>query len=182
MLQILAILFNLVLLIYYTIKSYTNHQTAFKIKAGTSMITKLLLTLHLLGHLVAWITIRHFLNECTYISIGISILICLFTIELGNNKRQIWVEVHSSSRPDNLNLNYLLASWITPASFLTIISSKIVFRRNVSTLERKILIVFTFMASALLQLVHLSLIALLLNIADVFELSTNSTVARYILI
>jgi hypothetical protein len=97
-------------------------------------------------------------------------------IKLGNKERQPWIEAHSPSRPDNLNLNALLASWITPATFLTSNSSKLYFRKNVSTLQRKIMI--TSMATALIQLVHLSSIALLLNITDVFEGSTNFTVTR----
>jgi hypothetical protein len=174
----LAILFNLVTLICYNISIYTKYQTAFKPKAETSMITKLLLTLHLLGHLIAWITIRHYLNEFTYISIVLSMLICLSLIKFGNTERQIWIEAHSSLKPDNLNLNALLASWITPATFLTNNSSKLYFRTIVSPLCRKIMIVFTFMATALIQLIHLASIALLLNITDVFVPSTNITVAR----
>jgi hypothetical protein len=142
------------------------------------MITKLLLTLHLLGHLIAWITIRHYLNEFTYISIGMSVLICLSVIKLGNKERQPWIEAHSSSIPNNLNFNALLASWITLATFLTNNSSKLYFRRIVLPLQRKIMIVFTAMATALIQLIHLGSIALLLNITDVFEPSTNLTVAR----
>jgi hypothetical protein len=142
------------------------------------MITKVLLTVHLLGHLIAWITIRHFLNEYTYISIGMSVLICLSVIKLENKERQPWIEAHSSSKPDNLNLNALLSSWITPATFSTYNSSKLYFRRSVSPLQRKIMIVFTFMATAHIQLVHFSLIALLLNLTDFFEPSSNKTVAR----
>jgi hypothetical protein len=157
--QTLAILFNLITVICYTINSYSNHQTAFKTNAETSMITKFLLTLHLLGHLIAWITIRQYLNEFTYISITISILICLSAIKFGNN------------------LNAFLPCWITPASFLTYNSSKLLFQ-NVSTLQRNILLVITFIATALLQLVHLSSIALMMKLTDVFEPSTNITVAR----
>jgi hypothetical protein len=164
--------------IWYTINCYTKYQTVFKPNAETSMITKLLLTLHLLGHLIAWITIRLYLNEFTYLSIVMSILICLSLSKLGNKERQPWIEAHSPSRPDNLNLNALLASWITPATFLTNNSSKLYFRRNVSTLQRKILIVFTAMATALIQLVHFSSIALLLNLTTNIEPSTNLTVAR----
>jgi hypothetical protein len=185
--QILAMLFNLVLLIYYTINSYTNRQTAFKVNAETSMITKLLLTLHLLGHLAAWITIRYFLNEFTYFSISLSVLICLFTIKLGNKNRQIWIEAHTSPGLENINLNALVASWITPASFLTDNCSKLLFK-DLSTLQRrriiglplrrKIMIVFTAMATALIQLVHFSSITLLLNLTDVFEPSSNIIEAR----
>jgi hypothetical protein len=142
------------------------------------MITKLLLTLHLLGHLIAWITIRLYLNEFTYISIGISILICLSLIKLENKERQPWTEAHSLSRPNNLHLNALLASWITPATFLTNSSSKLYNIRIDLPLRRKIMIVFTAMATALIQLVHLSLIALLLNLTYNIEPLTNSTVAR----
>jgi hypothetical protein len=108
----------------------------------------------------------------------LSVLICLSVIKLGKKGGQIWIEAHSPSRPDDLNLNALLASWITPATFLTSNSSKLYFRKNVSTLQRKIMITFTSMATALIQLVHLSSIALLLNITDVFEGSTNFTVTR----
>jgi hypothetical protein len=176
--QILAVLFNLTTVICYTIKNYTSHQIAFKPNAETSMITKVLLTVHLLGHLIAWVIIRHFLNEFTHISIAMSMLICLSAIKLGNKERKIWFEAHSSSRPDNLNLNDLLTSWITPAGFLTKTSLKLFFRRNVSPLQRKIMITFASMATALIQLVHMSLIALLLNITDVFEPSTNITLVR----
>jgi hypothetical protein len=176
--QILAILFNLITVICYTIKNYTSHQIAFKPNADTSMITKLLLTLHLLSHLTAWIIIRLCLNEFTYISISFSVMICLSVIKLGNKEMQPWIAAHSSSRPNNLNLNALLASWITPATFLTNNSSKLYFRRIVSPLCRKIMIVFTFMATSLIQLIHLGSIALLLNITEVFEPSTNLTVGR----
>jgi hypothetical protein len=163
--------------ICYTIKNYTNHQTAFKPNAETSLITKLLLTLHLLGHLIAWITIRQYLNEFTYISIGMSVLIGLSVIKLGNKENQPWIEAHLSLRPDHLYLNDLFASWITPAAFLTFNSSKLLFK-NVLTLQRKIKLTISFTATALLQLVHLSSIALLLNITDVFESSTNLNAAR----
>jgi hypothetical protein len=176
--QILAILFNLITVICYNINSYIKYRTALKPKAETSMITKVLLILHLLGHLIAWITIRLCLNEFTYISIGMSMLICLSLIKLGNTERQTWIEAHSSSRPINLNLNDLLTSWITPANFLTKNSSKFHYRRIVSPLYRKIIITFTSIATALIQLVHLSSIALLLNITDVFESSTNLNAAR----
>jgi hypothetical protein len=165
------------------------------------MITKLLLTLHLLGHLIAWITIRQYLNEFTYISITISVLISLSAIKVENKEMKIWIVAHSpSSKPDDLILNAVLASWITPATFLTNNSSKLLSRRNinvylqtlpfltnnssktyfrriVSTLQRKIMIVFSAMATALIQLVHLSSIALLLNLTDFFEPS-YITVAR----
>ncbi len=176
--QILAILFNLITVICYTIKSYTNHHTAFKLNAKTSMITKFLLTLHLLGHLIAWITIRQYLNEFTYISITISILICLSAIKIANKERQPWIEAHSSSRPNNLYLNALFASWISPAPFFTYNSSKLYFRGIVLPLQRKLMMAFTLTAPALLQLVHLSSIALLLKLTDVIEPSTNITVAR----
>jgi hypothetical protein len=107
-----------------------------------------------------------------------SVLICLSVIKLGNKERQHWIEAHSSSRPNNLNFNALLASWITPATFLTNNSSKLYFRRIVLPLQRKIMIVFTAIATALIQLIHLGSIALLLNITDVFEPSTNLTVGR----
>ncbi len=142
------------------------------------MITKLLLTSHLLGHLIAWITIRQYLNEFTYISYTVSILICLSVIKLENKERQIWVEAHSSLRSYNLHLNALLSSWITPATFLTNNSSKLYNIRIDLPLRRKIMIVFTAMATALIQLVHLSSIALLLNLTNNIEPLTNSTIAR----
>jgi hypothetical protein len=165
------------------------------------MITKLLLTLHLLGHLIAWIIIRLYLNEMTYISIGLTVLMCLFVSKLVNQKRQPWTEAHSSSKPENLNLIGLLTSWITPATllnknyiklflrrnrnhylqtlpFLTNNSYTAYFRRIVSPLQRKIMINFTFMATTLIQLGHLASIALLLNLTDFFETSYNITVAR----
>jgi hypothetical protein len=174
----LAILFNLITVICYTINSYNKSKIAFIPIAETSMITKLLLTLHLFGHLIAWIIIRLCLNEFTYISIGMSVLICLSVIKLGNKERQIWIEAHSSPKPDNLNLNALLSSWIMPATFLTSYSSKCHFRRIVSPIQRKILIVFFSMATALIQLVHFSSITLLLNLTDVFEPSTNIPTVR----
>jgi hypothetical protein len=175
--QILAILFNLTTVIWFTINSYTKYQTLLKPNAETSMITKLLLTLHLLGHLIAWITICQYLNEFTYISIGLSVLICLSVIKLGNKERQPWIEAHLSLRTDHLYINALFASWITPAAFLTYNSSKLLFK-NVSTLQRKIKLTMSFTATALLQLVHLSSIALLMKLTDVFEPSTNITEAR----
>ncbi len=162
----------------YTINNYKKYQTAFRPNAETSMITKLLLASHLLGHLIAWITIRQYLNEFTYISICFSVLICLSVIKLGNTEWQPWIEAHAPSRPDELNLNAILSSWITPATLLTKNTSELYFRRIVSPLQRKIIIVFTAMATALIQLVHLCSIALLLNIKDVFKPSTYITVAR----
>jgi hypothetical protein len=174
----LAILFNLITVICYTINSYNKSKIAFIPIAETSMITKLLLTLHLFGHLIAWIIIRLCLNEFTYISIGMSVLICLSVIKLGNKERQPWIGAHSSTRPDHLYLNALFASWISPAPFFTYNSSKLYFRGIVLSLQRKIMIVFTSTATALIQLVHFSSIALLLNLTDFFEPSTSITVAR----
>jgi hypothetical protein len=171
--QILAILFNLITVISYTIKSYTNHQTAFKSNAKTSMITKLLLIVHLLGHLIAWVIIRLCLNEFIYLSIALTVLIYLSAVKFGSlncskTERQIWIEPHRSSQPKHLTLIDLLSCWISPAIFLSNNSSKLFFN-DVSTLQRKIMLIFTLMATALLQLSHLTLIALLLNMTNVFE-------------
>jgi hypothetical protein len=107
-----------------------------------------------------------------------SVLICLSVIKLGNKERQPWIEAHASTRPDQLYLNALLASWISPAPFFTYNSSKLYFRGIVLPLQRKLMMAFPLTATALLQLVHLSSIALLLKLTDVFEPSTNITVAR----
>jgi len=170
MYQIMAIVFNLITLNYYVIRSYSSHQIAFKPNAEISMISKLLLTTHLLCHLIAWITIRLCLNQFTYLSIAMSILICFSAIKLGNckkNRRQIWTEVHSSRRPDNFIMNTLVTSWITPVNFVTEMSSKVFIQKS-SALQRKIAMTFTSMATTLLQLVHLSAIALMLHLTDIF--------------
>jgi hypothetical protein len=104
-------------------------------------------------------------------------LIGVSAIKLGNKERQIWIEAHSSSRPNNLILNALVTSWIAPATFATNNSSKLFFK-NVSTLQRTMLLAFTTMATTILLLIHLSAIALLLNLTDLLEPSTNMTVAR----
>ena len=175
--QILAVLFNLITVIWYTIKSCTHHQN---LNAKTSMSTKLLLISHTLGHLATWITIHLCLNQFTYLSIALSILICLSLIKLGNvncarRERQIWMEVLSPSKPDLLT--DLISSWIAPATFLTKNPSKLYFP-NVSTLRRKSILIFTSMATTLLLLIHLSSIALLLHLTDIFEPSNETSFAR----
>jgi hypothetical protein len=105
-------------------------------------------------------------------------LICFSLINIGNRKRQIWIEAHSSLRPDHLYLNALFASWISPAPFFTYNSSKLYFRGIVLPLQRKLMMAFTLTATALIQLVHFSSIALLLNLTDFFEPSTSIIVAR----
>jgi hypothetical protein len=181
MYQIMAIVFNLITLCCYVIKSYSSHQIAFKPNAEISMITKLLLTLHLLGHLIAWITIRLCLHEFTYISIAISILICFSAIKLGNckkNRRQIWIEAQPSTRPENFNLNTLVTSWITPVNFVTNMSSKVFFKKS-SAVQRNILLTFNSIATTLLQLIHLSVIALLINLTDIFEIRDDIRLQCY---
>jgi hypothetical protein len=162
----MAILFNLITVICYTIKTHTNPKTV-------SLITKLLLTSHLIGHLIAWITIRLFLNELTYLSIAVSVLIGIFGIVLGNincskEETEISIEVDSPSRPGQLYVTAFLSSWITPAIFFAENSSKLYFK-NVSFIQRKIRLACTSMATPLLQLIHLSSVALLLNLTDIFE-------------